>query len=74
MKRKALTQTNLDELANEGCDVPGCNHAHLATCWIQGRCHPNADVRLRYNSQTGHLTVYCGECDRPVAEIEVAEK
>jgi hypothetical protein len=53
------------------CANPQCDHtAHNGPLILSSRCHPRRPLWLAYDN--GVLTVTCGVCDAPVAQIAVA--
>jgi hypothetical protein len=66
----ALTRKSL---AAQGCEVPGCAHAHDigAPLALNSRCHPGVGAECIY-SKDGVLTIRCRECKKMIAELLIA--
>jgi hypothetical protein len=62
----ALTQFDLDTAV-----CAECRRGHTVL-YIAQRCHPRAYTMTSYDKRSGHLTVCCAECEKPICEIEVA--
>lgn len=71
LRSRVLTRLDLDSLAVSGCAVPGCKHKHESRLFLRARCHMGARLTAAYATD-GTLTLYCGECERPVACVLVA--
>lgn len=63
-----LTQNDLKDMR---CQKPGCTCGGTQVYFVPA-CHPKADVAACYDSKTGELTLECGECTKPVANLLVA--
>lgn len=66
---KAKTRKELDKL---GCCTPGCTCDAKELCF-HSECHPEAPTWVWYDKRTGELTIRCGECERVVTVVKVAE-
>jgi hypothetical protein len=69
----ALNKWQLDGMAAQGCQVPGCTHKHEDEIYLRGRCHPSGGISIGYAKGSGILRVTCKECDALIAAIKVAE-
>jgi hypothetical protein len=69
-----LTQTELDELATQGCQMPGCVCGNQnGIFFFHARCHPNTPAWIKYDSNTGHLIIECAACRKIIAEVIPSE-
>jgi hypothetical protein len=70
-----LVRTDLDGFARRGCGNPECRERHdaLEAINLVARCHTGAAVHVRYSVLRRALRVTCAKCQRPIAEIAVAD-
>lgn len=69
----ALTKLELDKMAMDGCQTPGCTHKdHALAMFLHSRCHPAAGLEVNYCLATGLLSIGCWKCHKLICEIEVA--
>jgi hypothetical protein len=64
-----LTRQQLDAA---GCGTPNCGHDHSVIYLVSG-CHPASGVEVRFNKPRGLLEVRCKRCEKPVADVKVAQ-
>lgn len=61
-----------EQLDRAGCATPNCGHDHTVL-FLSGECHPGASGNISYSKLTGTISVTCFVCDKPVAEVAVAD-
>lgn len=71
-----LPKSRLDQIvahrSEHGCK-PGCQHRHGSVFYVRSTCHPESNVELCYNSQTGAIRVACGYCKKFIIALALAE-
>src|SRR4051794_32861218 len=65
-----LIQADLDRLASEGCQVPGCTHDIHDQVYMSASCHSDAQVSAQYVA-ADVLQISCAECGRFVCRVAV---
>jgi hypothetical protein len=66
-----ITINELEAMAEQGCDLPDCNHEHNGTVFIHSRCHPESPVWISYTTASELLKVTCSKCRRGVMDIRL---
>ena len=66
-----LTQAQLDRSV---CSSPTCEHKEHEALFFHGRCHPKGGLEVKYQKDTGTMTVACLECSTPIVEVLVARE
>ena len=69
---KPLALPEFEDMAEHGCQMPGCAHQHPRVIYLNQRCHPKAGLEVLYEKGTGILQVRCKECAEPVADAALA--
>lgn len=64
-----LTQHELDDTICPHCGQSDSDCDFV----IHSTCHPSAATWVRYVKGSGVIVITCAECEKEVAEIEVAE-
>lgn len=64
--------TELEEMVEQGCSTPGCDHKDHEVVFFQQRCHPGMGLDVRYTKGSGELVVSCRACRGEVATVAVA--
>jgi len=68
-----MTTLSREQLDGMGCATPNCTHDH-SMFYLHSRCHTATGVHVTYYKATGTLKIICARCERPVAEIAVAQR
>jgi len=58
----------LIQRAANGCEQPGCAHAHAQPMYLHANCHPSAATFAVVDG--GKLRIECAQCKKVVVEIE----
>lgn len=66
---KAMT---VEDLQGQTCHTPGCTcGGELA---FHSACHPESRCHVWWEPQYGTIRVDCGECNKLIARIKLAQK
>lgn len=69
-----LTKIELDLYAANGCQNPGCTHEDHGRIYLNSRCHPGSHQEVRYDRGSGFLSIACGECQKEICRVKVADQ
>jgi hypothetical protein len=62
------------QLDQMGCANPACEHRDHRSLYFHSRCHPQSATWCFYDRELQALMVLCGECEKPIASVAVADQ
>lgn len=69
---KPFTVSQMEQMIEQGCMIPGCDHKDHNEIWVHQRCHPRAGLEARYEKGSAVVNLVCHECKKPVLDVSVA--
>ena len=72
MKPKSSQGLRKEDLDNMSCGAADCDEPH-DVLMIYSSCHKTAKLEVAYLKPLGVMAIRCGQCEKLVATIAVAE-
>lgn len=68
-----LYREQMDVMANNGCQTPGCHHEHDGVVFLHSRCHVGGNCDAGFIKVKGEpwLEISCGDCGTYICSLVV---